>query len=96
VVERAVIVSDSDALSVDERWLLRRKTRPRATEPVERTIEPRTLAIHEKDAIEAALMECKGRVAGPFGAAVRLGVPSSTLESKIKALKIDKHCFKQS
>jgi formate hydrogenlyase transcriptional activator len=96
VVERAVIVSDSDALSVDERWLLRRKTRFRATELVERTTEPRTLAIHEKDAIEAALMECKGRVAGPFGAAVRLGVPSSTLESKIKALKIDKHWFKQS
>jgi hypothetical protein len=40
------------------------------------------VATHEKEAIEAALRECKGRVAGPFGAAVRLGVPSSTLESK--------------
>ena len=101
VVERAVIVSDSDALSIDERWLFGRKTRSHTLEPVEcttgpRTTGPRTLAIHEKDAIEAALMECKGRVAGPFGAAVRLGVPSSTLESKIKALKIDKHWFKQS
>ena len=96
VVERAVIVSDSDSLSVDERWLFGRKTRSHAVEPIERTTEPRTLAIHEKDAIEAALMECRGRVAGPFGAAVRLGVPSSTLESKIKALKIDKQWFKQS
>src|SRR5262245_37367022 len=89
VVERAGIVSDSDSLSVDERWLSGRKTRSHAVEPIERTTGPRTLANREKDAIEAALMECKGRVAGPFGAAVRLGLPSSTLESKIKALKID-------
>jgi formate hydrogenlyase transcriptional activator len=40
-------------------------------------------------------MECKGRVSGPFGAASQLGLPSSTLESKIKALKIDKRTFKQ-
>ena len=53
-----------------------------------------TLETHEKDAIEAALAECRGRVFGPFGAAARLGVPSSTLESKIKALKIDKQRFK--
>ena len=53
-----------------------------------------TLATHEKDAIEAALKESKGRVAGPFGAAGRLGVPASTLESKIKALRIDKQRFK--
>jgi formate hydrogenlyase transcriptional activator len=53
-----------------------------------------TLAVHEKDAIEAALTDTKGRVSGPFGAATRLGVPSSTLESKIKALRIDKRRFK--
>ena len=53
-----------------------------------------TLATHEKVTIEAVLKGSKGRVAGPFGAAVRLGVPSSTLESKIKALKIDKRRFK--
>jgi formate hydrogenlyase transcriptional activator len=49
---------------------------------------------HEQDAIEAALTKSKGRVAGPFGAAGRLGVPASTLESKIKALRIDKRRFK--
>ncbi len=53
-----------------------------------------TLAAHEKDAINATLKECKGRVAGPFGAAARLGVPASTLESKIKALNIEKRRFK--
>jgi formate hydrogenlyase transcriptional activator len=53
-----------------------------------------TLATHEQDAIEAALTQSMGRVAGPFGAAGRLGVPASTLESKIKALHIDKRRFK--
>ncbi len=90
VVERAVIVEDSETLSIDELWLSGRP-RPGCPVPVER---PRTLATHEKDAIEEALVEAKGRVAGPFGAAARLGIPSSTLESKIKALKIDKKGFK--
>jgi DNA-binding NtrC family response regulator len=49
----------------------------------------------EKDLIEAALRECGGRVSGPSGAAARLGVPGSTLESKIKALKINKNRFKK-
>jgi len=48
----------------------------------------------EKKIIESALAESKGRVAGPSGAAAGLGMPSSTLESKIKALKINKHRFK--
>jgi formate hydrogenlyase transcriptional activator len=91
VIERAVIMSDSDTLAFDERWLSGRPSRPRAV------ISPSTvttLATHRKDCIEAALMESKGRVAGPFGAAARLGVASSTLESKIKALRIDKRRFK--
>jgi formate hydrogenlyase transcriptional activator len=91
VIQRAVIVSDSDTLSIDERWLSgRRPTAP----PTVATAPTSTLATQEKDAIEAALAESKGRVSGPFGAAARLGVPSSTLESKIKALKIDKRRFK--
>jgi len=52
------------------------------------------MANQERDTIEAALIECKGRVSGPFGAASRLGIPSSTLESKIKKLDIDKRRFK--
>jgi transcriptional regulator with PAS, ATPase and Fis domain len=91
VIERAVIVSDSETLSIDERWLsaARRPVSPRVS-----ASPTSTLAVQEKDAIEAALAESKGRVSGPFGAAARLGVPSSTLESKIKALKIDKRRFK--
>ena len=48
----------------------------------------------QKEMIEAALAESKGRVSGPFGAAAKLGIPSSTLESKIKELKIRKNRFK--
>jgi formate hydrogenlyase transcriptional activator len=90
VIERAVIVCDSDTLSIEARWL---SGRPLGSAPVA-SLSTGTLATHEKDAIEAALKESVGRVAGPFGAAGRLGVPASTLESKIKALKIDKRRFK--
>jgi transcriptional regulator with GAF, ATPase, and Fis domain len=92
VIERSVIVCDSDTLSIDPRWLSGRSL---GTAPVASS-STGTLAAHEKDAIEAALTESKGRVAGPFGAAGRLWVPASTLESKIKALQIDKRRFKPS
>jgi len=90
VVERAVIMSESDDLQIDERWLSGRRSRHRDV------ANPgiRTLANGKKDAIEEALSACKGRVSGPFGAASRLGMPSSTLESKIKMLNIDKDRFK--
>jgi len=90
VIERAVIVCDSDALSIDARWL---SGRPLGTPPTA-GLSTGTLTAREKDAIEAALTETKGRVSGPFGAAAGLGVSASTLESKIKALKIDKRRFK--
>ena len=90
VIERAVIVCDSDTLAIDPRWLSGRSLGPA---PVA-SLSPGTLVTHEKDAIEAALTQSQGRVAGPFGAAGRLGVPASTLESKIKALQIDKRRFK--
>ena len=91
VIERAVIVSDSDTLSLDSRWLPGRPAQP---PKVQATVPSGTLAAREKDAVEAALRESRGRVSGPFGAAAKLGVPSSTLESKIKALDIDKRRFK--
>ncbi len=95
VVERAVIVSDSNELYIDERWLSGRRTKARVEPEANQRTAQRSLATHEKDAIEAALAESKGRVSGPFGAAARLGLPSSTLESKVRALNIDKRCFKQ-
>ena len=97
VVERAVIVSESDALDIDERWLFGGKPAAHfAAQPIQSIYRPRTRATQEKEkeAIETALMECKGRVSGPFGAASQLGLPSSTLESKIKKLDIDKRRFK--
>src|SRR5262249_39338520 len=90
VIERAVILWDSDTLWIAGGWLAGRTL---ATAPAA-SPSTGTLASHEKDAIEAALQDSKGRVAGPFGAATRLGVPASTLESKIKVLRIDKRSYK--
>src|SRR5262249_52355658 len=90
VVERSVILCDSDLLSIDPRWL---SGRAPVSPPVP-TLTNGTLVAHNRDAIETALRDSKGRVSGPFGAATRLGVPASTLESKIKTLRIDKRRFK--
>jgi len=95
IVERAVIVSDSATLYIKDKWLSRRQSRLRVTVPHGPFITHRRgMATQERGTIEAALIECKGRVSGPFGAASRLGIPSSTLESKIKVLNIDKSQFK--
>jgi len=91
VIERSVILCETENLSVDESWLLRQ---PRATEPRGRHSLFKKLPSEEKAIIEAALRESRGQVYGPSGAASRLGIPRSTLESKIRALKIDKNRFK--
>jgi hypothetical protein len=67
---------------------------PTATEPSVELSLSKKLRYCEKTIIEAALTECAGRVSGPAGAAAKLGVPASMLESKIKSLKIDKNRFK--
>jgi len=85
MVERAVILCDSDTLSIDETWLKGCPQQGAVRVPVQSSLENR-----EKEAIEGALAACKGRVAGPSGAATRLGLPRSTLESRIKSLGIDK------
>jgi PAS domain S-box-containing protein len=89
VIERAVTLSDTETFAVDAAWLKRRS--PGIDQGV--ALDGALLA-HEKDAIEAALAECHGRVSGPGGAAARLGIPTSTLDSKIKRLGIDKYRFK--
>jgi formate hydrogenlyase transcriptional activator len=91
VIERAVIVAETEVLSIDESWL----TRDSAAEAARATgrlskIPPD----QEKKIIEAALAESRGRVSGPSGAAMKLGMPSTTLESRIRSLKINKHRFK--
>jgi formate hydrogenlyase transcriptional activator len=88
VIERAVIVCASDTLAVDRRWLAREGGTPRRR-PL--GVE---LATRERQMIEDALAESGGRVAGPRGAAAKLGIPASTLESRIRALRIAKHRFK--
>jgi PAS domain S-box-containing protein len=90
VIERSVIVSDTEVFSVDENWLSRR---PSTTRPEIRQDPFRTPPSEEKSIIEAALRECGGRVYGPAGAAEKLGIPRSTLESKIRTLKINKNRF---
>ena len=93
LIERAVIISDEMALTVDLRWLSGTFRCPAASAPPSGSVDT-TLLEHERSVIEAALETAKGRVAGPFGAAIRLGMPPSTLESKIKALSIDKRRFR--
>jgi formate hydrogenlyase transcriptional activator len=89
VIERSVIVCDSEEFMIDDSWLS-------AGPSVEgRLALSSTLAGHEKRIIEEALRTCDGRVFGPSGAATRLGIPRSTLESKIRALRIDKSRFRR-
>jgi transcriptional regulator with PAS, ATPase and Fis domain/CHASE3 domain sensor protein len=91
VIERSVVVCETENFSVDESWLSRPTL---ATEPVVQVELSGRLATQEKEIIEAALRECQGRVSGPTGAAAKLGVHRSTLESKISSLKINKYRFK--
>jgi DNA-binding NtrC family response regulator len=91
VIERSVIVCGTENFSVDESWLSRQPPRAKLKSQPELS---RTLADEERDMIEAALRESGGRVSGPSGAAVKLGIPGSTLDSKIRALKIDKNRFR--
>ena len=90
VIERSIILDTADVFSVDELWLSKRTLPQRPEPPAALTGEPRS----EREIIEAALATTRGRVSGPFGAAAKLRIPPSTLETRIKALKIDKRRFK--
>jgi DNA-binding NtrC family response regulator len=93
VIERSVILCESETFSVDESWL---STEPRAATPKSSHELSRALALQEKEMIEHALRESRGQVFGPSGAAAKLGMPRSTLESRIRSLKIDKNRFRTS
>jgi len=97
VIERAVILCDEEAFSVDETWLQRKSNQPHGPVGFPAGIlakDKEEFAFRERKAIEAALTECQGRVSGPRGAAAKLGIPHQTLESKIRSLGIDKRRFK--
>ncbi|MGC1782053.1 MAG: PAS domain S-box protein [Acidobacteriaceae bacterium] len=89
IVERSVILSSGDTFWIEKAWLA-------SPEPARQELPsplPDTLQNQEREIIETALTESKGKVAGPEGAAAKLGIPRSTLDSKIKQLKIKKHKF---
>jgi formate hydrogenlyase transcriptional activator len=92
VIERSVIVCDTETFTVDESWL--------SQQPLDRRSGGKLylshkLAATEKEIIEEALRESQGRVFGPLGAAAKLGIARSTLESKIQSLNINKKRFKR-
>lgn len=90
VVERAVILCEGDTFTVDESWFTPETARQtRSLLPL-----PSGVADRERELIEAALAESEGKVAGPSGAAAKLGIPRQTLDSKIANLGIDKRQFK--
>jgi PAS domain S-box-containing protein len=89
IVERSVILNSGDTFSIERAWLA-------SPEPARQVLPsplPDALQHQEREIIEAALAECNGKVAGPEGAAAKLGIPRSTLDWKIKQLQIKKHKF---
>jgi formate hydrogenlyase transcriptional activator len=88
IVERSVILCDGETLTIDEAWLSIQAPAPSRSPGQGQTLQDR-----EKEAIEAALAEANGKVAGATGAAAKLGLPPSTLESKIRRFRIDKRRF---
>jgi formate hydrogenlyase transcriptional activator len=92
VIERSVIFCDDEVFSVDPSWLSFESSPHRQAAAAPGGRKP---AAEEKEVIEAALAATGGRVSGPFGAAEQLGVPASTLESRIRSLKINKFRFRK-
>ena len=98
VVERAVILCDGDTFSVEDTWLNGESSQsgPTVSNAGALTERESVLVQQEKKIIEAALAASEGRISGPVGAAAKLGIPRQTLDSKIRALRIDKQRFKTS
>ena len=91
VIERSVIVCETPTFSVDESWL---SQQPRDRRPGGKLNLSNRVAAQEREMIEAALRDSQGRVYGPSGAAAKLGIARSTLEAKIRSLKINKNRFR--
>jgi transcriptional regulator with GAF, ATPase, and Fis domain len=90
VIERSMILCETEIFSIDENWL----PLPLTLESKQQVGLWRRFLLQEKDMIETALKDTGGRVAGPTGAAVKLGMPRSTMESKIRSFKINKNRYK--
>src|SRR5262245_44919979 len=94
LVERGVILCDGETFSIDKSCLIQEPVAGSRSQGISATRPLRLDGDQQRELIEEALAESKGRVAGPSGAATRLGIPRQTLESKIISLGIDKHRFK--
>jgi formate hydrogenlyase transcriptional activator len=94
VIERAVILCETDTFTVDEAWLKRELSPASTRDDVHGESLRRLDRDREKEMIEAALAGSRGRISGPSGAAATLGIPRQTLESRIASLGIDKYRFK--
>jgi DNA-binding NtrC family response regulator len=84
-----VILTSGDTYCIEKAW-------PASLKPAQQELAsalPDTLQNQERAIIETALAECKGKVAGPEGSGAKLGIPRSTLDSKIKQLRINEHKF---
>jgi len=97
VVERAVVLCEGETFCVDPSWLVPASLSPTSPNPTIQTIPlVADLAERERAIIENALREAEGLISGPTGAAVKLGIPRQTLESKIRKLGINRHRFRTS
>jgi formate hydrogenlyase transcriptional activator len=99
IIERSVILCSGEVFSVDELWLSKKPVPPAPQVKVptlgkSQVAKDQVESRGEREIIEAALAATRGRVSGPSGAAAKLGIPPSTLETRIKALKINKLQFK--
>jgi PAS domain S-box-containing protein len=86
VIERSLIIGEANEFSIDKSWV--------ANEPQSPGSAPPDQKANERQRIEAALAQSNGKISGAHGAAAKLGMPASTLESKIRSLKINKFQFK--
>jgi transcriptional regulator with GAF, ATPase, and Fis domain len=86
VIERSLIIGEANEFSIDKSWV--------ANEPQPSGVAPADQKTNERKRIEAALAQSNGRISGAHGAAAKLGIPASTLESKIRSLRINKFQFK--
>jgi DNA-binding NtrC family response regulator len=91
VIERSVVVCETASFSVDPSWISVESSSSREGSMA----FTKKSATEEKEAIERALEATGGRISGPSGAAAQLGMPASTLESKIRSMKINKFRFKE-
>jgi len=88
VIERSVIVSRGGTLELGDWIVPQAAPRTTASGPAPAAPGGGTLEQLERARILEALEQTKWRVSGPRGAAVRLGLKPTTLESRMKRLGI--------